>query len=426
MDPLTLRAALAGALVAGLSGCNRDCVETGALSTVFTELGVDYLALRATSESESGWDTGDTGAAADELREYEAYGDACATASDAVSCAEALDEAWPTEGGGDWLYCSQDGCTYYGLVTTQGDEVTLAQSIDEVVALFGGIDTEAKASALVSGPLDYSAPMCGSIKEVDGGFQMEAEVTTSECPITWELHRIEVSTDGELEVLKVLHVDDSGACVGRRPGGLLPAGPVRSDAVGRHLAHMARLEGAAVVAFERMAQDLERLGAPRSLVERALAAAGDEIVHARLMAELARAHGVSCLPVEVEPQDELELFAFALENAVEGCVRETFGVVDAAFRATRAPTAELRALYARIAADEARHAELSWDVAAWVEPLLDEHERNALALARTAAHDELRGQLARERPSQLARQLGAPRAEEAVAMAEHLQQRLAS
>jgi hypothetical protein len=43
-----------------------------------------------------------------------------------------------------------------------------------------------------------------------------------------------------------------------------------------------------------------------------------------------------------------------------------------------------------IARDEASHAELAWQIAAWIEPQLDLSERAQLASARSAALAELR------------------------------------
>jgi len=56
------------------------------------------------------------------------------------------------------------------------------------------------------------------------------------------------------------------------------------------------------------------------------------------------------------------LFEVALENAVEGCVRETYGAAVGAWQARRAPDDRVRRAFAPVVADEARHADLAWDV----------------------------------------------------------------
>ena len=51
-----------------------------------------------------------------------------------------------------------------------------------------------------------------------------------------------------------------------------------------------------------------------------------------------------------------ELEAIAIENAVEGCVRESFGALLATWQAKTAGDARVRAAMKRIARDETRHA----------------------------------------------------------------------
>ncbi|MCY1008004.1 hypothetical protein OV079_21085 [Nannocystis pusilla] len=69
------------------------------------------------------------------------------------------------------------------------------------------------------------------------------------------------------------------------------------------------------------------------------------------------------------------LEALARENAVEGCVRETFGALVARYQASVAADEPLRRLFAAIAEDELDHAALAWDVATWLNGQLDEAAR---------------------------------------------------
>src|SRR5207244_884717 len=119
---------------------------------------------------------------------------------------------------------------------------------------------------------------------------------------------------------------------GRRPAGLVA--PSRSgrggDEVGAYWARAAHLEAASVHAFRTLAADLHAYGAPRRLVEAASRAAGDEVRHARACATLARRHGSSPVPVVVRSPPSRSLVEIAEENAVEGCVRETWGALVAA------------------------------------------------------------------------------------------------
>lgn len=177
---------------------------------------------------------------------------------------------------------------------------------------------------------------------------------------------------------------ESKSVDGRRPEGFFPTTQV-SD-LGTLFAESYELEAASVDAFERLARELEAFGAPAALVERAHDAKRDEIRHARWTAVLARKHGVEPNTVKPAPLSVRNLFAMALENAVEGVVRETFGAARALYRATCIPDPRAQRVMRRIAQDELRHAELSWDVALFAAEHLDTSER--LAIAR-AIEDEL-------------------------------------
>ena len=178
---------------------------------------------------------------------------------------------------------------------------------------------------------------------------------------------------------------------GRRPRGLRPARPRGAPTpLGAYFARMAHEEAAAVHAFRRMHDELAAHGAPPALRRAAARSARDEERHARVMAQEARRHGalVSVSRVRRGPGRTLE--AIARENAVEGCVHETFGALVAAWQAAHAPDASLRQTFQRIAADEARHAALSWALARWAEARLDPAARARVATARVRAVRVLR------------------------------------
>src|SRR5207244_2173225 len=120
------------------------------------------------------------------------------------------------------------------------------------------------------------------------------------------------------------------------------------------------LEAASVPAFLLLARDLVVHGAPPALVQAALVAADDEVRHAATMAVLARAHGATPPAVELTPTPVRELRALALDNAIEGCVREAFAAACAAHQAGAAADPALRTALAAIAVDEARHAALAF------------------------------------------------------------------
>jgi hypothetical protein len=108
----------------------------------------------------------------------------------------------------------------------------------------------------------------------------------------------------------------------------------------------------------------------------------DEVRHARLTRALARRSGERVAAPVVEPVCQRSLDAIAVENAVEGCVRETYGALVATRDAEAHPDPAVRAAMRRIARDETRHAALAWQVAAWVEPRLGRDARRRVREAR--------------------------------------------
>jgi hypothetical protein len=211
--------------------------------------------------------------------------------------------------------------------------------------------------------------------------------------------------------------NESCGTSGRRPAGLLPADafsrPARS--LGAYFAGCARLEAASVVAFERLERDLARLGAPRRLRARARKAALDERRHAALAGALAERFGATALPARVEPGERRpSALGLALENAVEGVVRETYGAAEALLRASRAGDEGVRRAMRRIAIDECAHAMLSWDLSAWLASRLDARGKARVRRASRRAVAELGASLASLAPDAAERRLGgAPDAAEA-------------
>jgi hypothetical protein len=181
------------------------------------------------------------------------------------------------------------------------------------------------------------------------------------------------------------------SCItGRRPRGLRSVGrPSTASEVGSVLAEMAHLEAASVFSFERLAAELSAHGAPGRLAARSKAAAGDEVRHARVMTRLAARAGAEVKAPRVRRPTTRGLEAIARENAVEGCVRETYGAALAHVQAARATDPRVRAAMSKIARDETRHAQLSWDVARWIEAQLAPAARRRVAAARSRAIAEL-------------------------------------
>jgi|HubBroStandDraft_4_1064222.scaffolds.fasta_scaffold10933_6 hypothetical protein len=137
----------------------------------------------------------------------------------------------------------------------------------------------------------------------------------------------------------------------------------------------------------------------RSLVAAAKRAAHDELRHARIMrAFAARFGGTPCRPrVERGPIRSLE--EMAIENAAEGCLRETFGALVGMWQARFAGDPQVRRAMRAVARDESQHAALSWEVARWIEPRLGTDARARLAGAKADAIRQLEAELRRLRIS---------------------------
>jgi hypothetical protein len=156
--------------------------------------------------------------------------------------------------------------------------------------------------------------------------------------------------------------------------------------------------------------------APRSLVRAAERSARDEVRHARVMSRLARRRGAAPARVTVKRgRGARSLEAFAIENAVEGCVRESFAALVATRQATCAPDPELDLAMGRIAKDETRHAALAWEIARWVEPRLSAAARARVRRAAREALTVLRCEV-QATPASLARALGVPKGRDAAAL----------
>jgi len=224
-----------------------------------------------------------------------------------------------------------------------------------------------------------------------------------------------------------LMLDCSVGCEGRRPTGLrgLAIGPPARSRVGDQLVRAAYLEAASVHAFRILERELAFHGGPERLVRAARAAGRDEVRHTLMMAALARRFGATAvLPRYVPPEQARPLEDIAIENATEGCVRETYGALVAGWQASAARDRTVRPVMARIARDEARHAELSWRVARWVDRQLDPGRRDRARAATRTAVAELARELRREPHGDLVRELGVPRAPEAARLHAELERAL--
>lgn len=177
---------------------------------------------------------------------------------------------------------------------------------------------------------------------------------------------------------------------GRRPPGFAPSVP----AGGEFWLAAAELEAASVIAFTVLRRELTAHDAPSSFVQWAERAAEEEERHARAMLALARRFGVAgALPPAPTSAEVRPLLAIALDNAVEGCVNETYAALLATWQAGHATDEAVRAAMTLIAADETSHARFSWSLDAWLATRLSPAERAEVTAARAGAITRLQGSL---------------------------------
>jgi hypothetical protein len=190
-----------------------------------------------------------------------------------------------------------------------------------------------------------------------------------------------------------------------------------------YFAGMAELEAISVHAFRRLERELQLHDAPPRLRARCRTAARDEVRHARLMNRLAASRGATKQVVRMPCLASRSLADVALENAVEGCVHETWGALVGAWQAEHAQSQDVRTVMRTIARDELRHAELSWSIHSWAMNRLTETRRRGIQRAMRAAIDELRGNVANV-PDALVREAGLPAGDRAATLFAGLEKRV--
>ncbi len=147
-----------------------------------------------------------------------------------------------------------------------------------------------------------------------------------------------------------------------------PASSPIAEALGEAWLEDAAAEHASVAAFSRVVQELMAVGAPPQLLEDTLAAATDEVRHARAcygMASRFTPRVMGPAPLQAVRCRTPTLSQVAVDALVEGCVGETTAALVAERGAAVASDALAQEMLGRIAEDEARHAALAWRTVRW-------------------------------------------------------------
>lgn len=263
---------------------------------------------------------------------------------------------------------------------------------------FGAVGTKCAA-----GSTDAGIP----VRAVDGGFEVGLFGPTDVCPgpqhgSAEALHFVRVAPDASVtfssNALSVHAADAARPGVecrypsrGRMFDGFVDL-PPEASLRDYHL-RAYRQEAAAALAFDHLACELEAHEAPADLIAAARRAAEDERRHARSFRHEAERLASTASRREVrderDERDERAASAAASsrdeevaavgapdpairplevllrENAIEGCVHETYAAAVATYQAAHAPTARLRAVFEAIAEDECAHAALAHRIHAW-------------------------------------------------------------
>ena len=288
----------------------------------------------------------------------------------------------------------------WSLLATRGDEVLILDNAAALAMFLTPIDTATEA-AVIAATRDLHISCDAKRESFDLGVECLADgfnvvFPAQACSPNTNRLAIQsaiVSTSGEsVTVTNIGSTSRSCAIAGRAPDGLSIALPdrTRQSGLAKFLLDTALFEAASIPSFLMLAEDLRALDAPTKLVEDALAAAQDEVVHAQKMASLAQNAGASSGSAHVPSRARKSFWEVAQENAVEACVRETYGALLAHHQAACATDPEIAETMAGIAEDETRHAALGHRIASWAEDLLSAHERGLLRTLRSQAISTLR------------------------------------
>ncbi|AKJ01957.1 hypothetical protein ATI61_103676 [Archangium gephyra] len=424
-----LRASLASPLVlagcggADLTGYSAPACENGslAMSGLSPSSPTDFMELRSIGTSPGGGYFAEA--------RLTSSGTACATASDKAACESALSNLSSRSGFRTFCF---DLCNAYYVATTRGDEVTAHTTLEALKGFLGPIDTAQEAVLLAFA--SYYDVSCGDLAQggvrtnAKGGFNVigtRGDTCGANAALTQFV--LEVSASGEVREVSshILQRGDPNCVIGRRPVGLRASDGVACvDALGRHFASAAHLEAASIKAFLRLREELALHGADVALQDAALASALDEVMHTDVSMRLAHRFGATPGRPEVAESPLRSLFEVALDNAVEGCVRETYGALVGHHQALHARDVEVREAMTRIAEDETRHAELSWAIDRWAREQLPAAERAALREAQREAVATLREEVALPLDATLVTEAGIPTPELAASLVATLEQEL--
>ncbi len=402
-----------------LTGCSDEGIENdpGFVPVICEEGRPQYLDGLEPAEAVDYLALGLVGAEGDPFHVLEETGTPCLDAGDEAACLSEL--ALPAVETGLMLGESIQLVLAYELRATRGAEVISVSTTQGLKDLLVPIDTTSDAILLATNGYSATCSRSGA-KPVADGFEVQL-FRHPGCDGR-RRYLFHVDADGRVSMIgsSLEREPEPGCVVGRRPAGLKLRALERRHSLGAYFAQTAELEAASVHAFLALGAALSVHAAPPSLAARARAAAAEEVRHARAVSRLARTFGGRPRAPRVSPQGVPMLEALARDNAVEGCVRETYGALVAHHQGSFARDARIRRLYRSIAVDETRHAALSWDIADWARARLGRAANRRILACREEAALALNSSAKATLPAAFTERAGLPGPEAAAVLLKQL------
>ena len=212
--------------------------------------------------------------------------------------------------------------------------------------------------------------------------------------------------------------------VGRMPVGLQVHPQTVASELGSYFADMAAMETAAITAFRYLVRELTAYQAPATLIRLAQAAVEEETQHAQMAGLLSQACDTAVPVVEVADFQLRSLFEIALENAIEGCVNETFAAACGLWQEQQAESEVFRQVIGHIAEEEVGHAALSWSIHEWAMPQLTLAQQTHIRQAQAQAVATLAQKFLREETPLVRHAVGLPQQADAAQLFQQLRTQL--
>ena len=212
--------------------------------------------------------------------------------------------------------------------------------------------------------------------------------------------------------------------VGRMPAGLQVHPQTAASELGNYFADMAAMETAAITAFRYLVRELTAYQAPANLIQLAQTAVKEETRHAHMAGLLSQACDTAVPVVEVADFQLRSLFEIALENAIEGCVNETFAAACGLWQEQQAEFSVFRQVIGHIAEEEIGHAALSWSIHEWAMPQLTLAQQAHIRQAQAEAVDSVAQKFLREETPLVRRAVGLPQQADAAQLFQQLRTQL--